>query len=142
MQLQRICAEQVVSTPSAPQVPQAWLGVLNALRMIALECRVAARADLFEACALLSIKQDTARDAHARALFKCLQQAISHHPKFYQPGTREVSFDEAWLVQALVAAKSQDHDSFAFLIRSQVPKIHQRNIAFLIKGISEKFCQV
>jgi hypothetical protein len=138
----RICSEFDSAPHSPPQIPAAWFGVLNRLRVLALECRVAAHADLFEACALLSNEQGTARDAHARALLKCLRQAIDHAPKFYRPGTTDVSFDEAWLVQCLAATKSEDHDSFSFLIRSRVPKIHQRHIAFLIKGISDRFAQV
>jgi hypothetical protein len=90
----------------------------------------------------LSHEQDIAHDAHARALLKCLRQAITRQPTFYRPGTTAVSFDEAWLVQGLAAAKAGDHDSFAFFIRSRVPKIHQRHIAFLIKGISNKLPQV
>lgn len=136
----RICADYEISNSPPPQIPFAWQGVLNRLRIIALECRAAAHADLFEACALLSHEQDIAHDAHA--LLKCLRQAITRQPTFFRPGTTAVSFDEAWLVQGLAAAKASDHDSFAFLIRSRVPKIHQRHIAFLIKGISDKFSQV
>lgn len=119
-----------------------WRGVLNTLRLVALECRVAARTDLFKACAVLSNKEDVARDAFSRALLKCLREAISSKPVFYQPGTVALSFDEAWLMRALIAARGGDGDSLAFLIRSRVPKMYQRNIAFLINGISEQFCQI
>ncbi len=83
-----------------------------------------------------------ARDAHARALLKCLRQAVSDQPVFYRPGVAEVSFDEAWLMRAIMVIASGDQDSFSFLIRSRVPKLHQRNIAFLIKGISEQFRRI
>ncbi|WP_341365598.1 hypothetical protein [Yoonia sp. BS5-3] len=131
--------------PASPEVEDFdhdWSNVLNALRMIALECRVAAQTDLFEACALLSNRQQVAQDAHARALLKCLREAISNKPVFYRPGSREVSFDEAWLMRALTAANAGDDDSFTFLLRSRVPKQHQRLVAFLIRGISEQFSQV
>ncbi len=127
------------SRPSVDHIPAEWRGCLNRLRMIALQCRSAAYTDLFNACALLSNKQDMARDAHARALLKCLRQAVSEHPVFYRPGVTQISFDEAWLMRAIMAIASGDQDSFSFLIRSRVPKLHQRNIAFLIKGISEQF---
>ena len=123
----------------AALIPGEWRGVLNALRVVALQCRSAARTDLFEACALISNKENTAHDAFAQALFKCLHEAVSVNPEFFQPGTVELSFDEAWLIRALMASKQGDGDSVAFLIRSRVPKIHQRHIAFLIKGISEQF---
>jgi hypothetical protein len=125
----------------AALIPGEWRGVLNALRVVALECRVAARTDLFEACALIANKDNTARDAYAQALFKCLSQAVKTKPVFFQPGTVELSFDEAWLIRALMAAKQGDGDSVAFLIRSRVPKIHQRQISFLVKGISDQFSQ-
>lgn len=131
---------QVPSRP-AEVLPGEWRGVLNALRVVALQCRFAARTDLFEACALISNKENTGQDAFAQALFKCLREAVATKPVFYQPGTVELSFDEAWLIRALIATKQGDGDSLAFLIRSRVSKIHQRHIAFLIKGISEQFSQ-
>jgi hypothetical protein len=123
-------------------IPNEWRGCLNTLRILALECRSAARTDLFHACALLSNKQNTARDAHARALMKCLDQAVAKQPIFYQPGVTELSFDEAWLMRAIIAARDVDSDSLTFLIRSRVPHLHQRQIAFLVTGISEQFSQV
>ncbi len=125
-----------------PDITTQWRDVLNRLRVIALECRVSAQTDLFKACALLSSQPETARDAHARALIKCLRQVTARTTTFYRPGTTEISFDEAWLVQALSAIKRGDGDSFSFLIRSRVPREHQRNIGFLIRGISEQFPQV
>lgn len=131
-----------IQVPRAAQViPGAWRGILNALRVTALDCRVAAHTDLFHACALLSNKEDTARDAFSQALFKCLSEAISTKPVFYQPGTVELSFDEAWLMRALIASRSGDGDSLSFLIRSRVPKVYQRQVSFLIKGISDQFSQ-
>ncbi|MEJ6404815.1 hypothetical protein [Yoonia sp. 2307UL14-13] len=131
----------VVQPKEAPKLPAAWREPLNTLRLIALECRSAASADLFKACAMLSIKEDTARDAHARALLKCLRQAVYTRPVFFRPGVTDISFDEAWLMRAITAAQSGDADSLSFLIRSRVPKLYQRNIAFLIKGISEQLDQ-
>ena len=127
---------------SPPDMAAQWRDVLNALRVIALECRVAAQMDLFKACAMLSTQPETARDAHARALIKCLRQVTSRKTTFFRPGTEEISFDEAWLVQALSAIKRGDGDSFSFLVRSRVPREHQRHIGFLIRGISEQFSQV
>ena len=129
-----------VETP--PVMCSEWRAILNTLRLIALECRIAAQTDLFEACALLSNKKVIVRDAFAHALLKCLRQAIHKKPIFYRPGSAGASFDEAWLMRALVAAKESDSDSFAFLIRSRVPVMYQRHIIFLVKGMSEQFTQV
>lgn len=130
---------QYVVPQTTPNPAPEWQGLLNHLRVIALECRVAAREDLFQACAMLSHKGNVARDAHARALLKCLRQALERPVTFYRPGTQEVSFDEAWLMQALGSKRAGDDDSFSFLIRSRVPRLHQRQIAFLLSGISEQF---
>lgn len=129
-----------VQTPRPAQlIPGAWRGILNALRVTALDCRVAARTDIFHACALLSNKEDTARDAFSQTLFKCLSETIRTKPVFFQPGTVELSFDEAWLIRALIASREADGDSLSFLIRSRVPRMYQRQISFLIKGISDQF---
>lgn len=135
-------AEPVTAKRPAALLPGKWRGVLNALRVVALDCRVAARTDLFEACALISNKQNTAQDAFAQALFRCIRDVVGQKPVFYRPGTVELSFDEAWLIRAIMAAAEGDSDSLAFLVRSRVPKIHQRHISFLINGISEQFSQV
>ncbi|WP_156788428.1 hypothetical protein [Roseobacter sp. CCS2] len=124
-------------TPPAPvTLPGGWLNMLNALRIVALKCRVAARTDLFEACALISNSPSAARDAYAQALLRCVREAVETKPVFFQPGTKEISFDEAWLIRALMAAKQGDSDSLTFLIRSRVRADHRRHISFLINGIA------
>jgi hypothetical protein len=122
--------------PLQPVLPDEWRRALNGLRITALECRVAARTELFIACALLAAEKDAARDAHARALLRCLRQAIRTNPVFFRPGSAEMSFDEAWLMRALMASKAGDSDSLAFLIRSRVAPQYQRQVVFLIKGIA------
>ncbi|MDX8349446.1 hypothetical protein SLH49_15780, partial [Cognatiyoonia sp. IB215446] len=64
---------------------------------------------------------------------------VGNKPVFFRPGTVELSFDESWLMRAIMAAAEDDRDSLAFLIRSRIPKIHQRHISFLINGISQQF---
>lgn len=121
-----------------PGLPDAWRGELNRLRVIALRCRVAAQTDLFRACALISSTDRADADIHAQALFKCLREALGRQGVFFQPGTAEVSFDEAWLMRAVIAAAQDDGDSLTFLIRSRVRFNHQRQMAFLIKGITRR----
>lgn len=113
--------------------------LLNHLRMTALECRAAARADLFEACAVLSISAPVARNAYAETLVKCLSQALDKTPVIFRPGVEEVSFDEAWLLRAAETAARKDWNSFEFLVRSRVPLSTRRNLASLILSISEQF---
>ncbi|MEO1640230.1 MAG: hypothetical protein AAFU41_13405 [Pseudomonadota bacterium] len=123
----------------APALTEDWRGALNALRVTALNCRVAARDDLTRACALLAQSKQQAQGAYAGALVRCLTEALGKAPVFFRPGEAELSFDEAWLTRLLMATASGDQDSLAFLIRSRVPRIYQRNIAFLIKGTAEQF---
>lgn len=120
---------------------EASRAVLNQLRLVALDCRAAARTDLFEACALLSMNNNVARTAHADALMKCLPQATGKTPKILRPGVSEVSFDEAWIMRLVACIWRGDTDSFEFLLRSRVQPWARRNIGFLIKSLSEQFSQ-
>ncbi|MDX8350722.1 hypothetical protein SLH49_22255, partial [Cognatiyoonia sp. IB215446] len=85
-------AEPIKAKRPAAFLPGKWRGVLNALRVVALDCRAAARTDLFEACALISNKQNQAQDAFAQALFKCISDVVGNKPVFFRPGTVELSF--------------------------------------------------
>lgn len=129
---------QVPDRPAVMHVPDQWRGTLNALRVVALSCRVAARTDVFRACALLSYRRSVATQAFAAALIGCLPEATGSRPVLLRPGENEVSFDEAWLIRAVMAAYQRDSDSFAFLIRSRVPRMYQRQIGFLIEGLSKE----
>lgn len=116
--------------------------ILNHLRLTALDCRASARTDLFEACALLSGDRDRAADAHAEAFIKCLPQAIGNRPRLLRPGVAEVTFDEAWIVRVVTSVLAGDMDSFAFLLRSRVSAFARRNVAFLVRGLSEQFARI
>lgn len=113
--------------------------ILNRLRILALGCRSAARTDLFEACALLSADPSVAETAHAEAFLKCLPQAIGRKVKLLRPGVEEVTFDEAWIMRLVGSASSKDDDSFGFLLRSRVAPQARRNLAYLVRSLSERF---
>lgn len=123
----------------SPSFDPVTMDIINHLRMVALDCRSAARADLFEACALLSHNPDVAKTAHAEALMKCLSQTLGKAPKMLRPGVVETSFDEAWLARLSLAARNDDDASLTFLLRSRVPLHACRNVAFLIRAISDNF---
>ncbi len=128
--------------PAAPRIDPRARPLLNHLRVVALKCRVSARTDLFEACAMLSTDKSVARAAHAETLMKCLAQATGKRPVMFRPGAEEVSFDEAWLARMVLAAATGDTDSFEFLIRSRVPHWARRNLAFLIHAVAAEFDKV
>lgn len=123
-----------------------WLSVaereiLNHVRFVALNCRSAARTDLFKACATLAIDKPTARVAHVETFVKCLSQATGKSPVFYRPGVENLSFDEAWMMRLVRACQTEDGDSFRFLLHSRVVPQARRNLGFLISAMSDQFGQ-
>lgn len=115
------------------------LAYLNYLRFTALGCRAKARADLFEACALLTLDRTASRDAFSDALMRCIDQALGKRALLFRPGTEEVSFDEAWLIQLGKALAQDDEDSACFLLKSRVPHHLRRHVRFLISHIAASF---
>ena len=118
------------------------LTALNYLRLVALACRSAAWTDLLQACAVLSQNNTVAQSTYAETLVKCLSQALGTKPVFFAPGVQEISFDEAWLIRLIQSSHRKDYHSFRFLIRSRVPHIAQRNLAFLIHSMSDSFNKI
>lgn len=118
------------------------MSIINHLRFVALQCRSAARVDLDQACALLLADPADAQMRHAETLMRGFRQAVAKRPVFFRPGTDELSFDEAWLGRLFEAVEHADDDSFRFLIQSRVPRWTQRNLAFLIRSISEEFHRI
>lgn len=112
---------------------------LNFLRFVALDCRAKARADIFEACALLSLEKSTSQVAHADALMRCLDQALGKRAVLYRPGTEETSFDEDWLLELGRAIARGDEQSTTFLIFSRVRPQSRRHVRFFMGGITECF---
>jgi len=136
---------------SKPIPPQNDLGAaydsgtrerLNTLRLCAMECRVAARTDLFEACALLRIDGEDAKRTFVTTFIKCFSEAVHGPVKWYRPGVIDVTFDEAWVLRCLASIEAGDHSSLEFLLRSRVAKSDRRYIGFLLGRISDQFSQV
>lgn len=113
--------------------------VLNRLRMTAMGCRVAARTDLFEACALLSLDGETAKRTFVDTFVKCLSDAVHKPIRWFNPGVPELSFDEAWVLQCLTCIRNDDRASLKFLLKSRVAASDRRYIGFLLGRISEQF---
>ncbi|RVV97437.1 hypothetical protein EKE94_12865 [Mesobaculum littorinae] len=122
-------------TPDQP--PRPWLQedaprhALFHLRMAALNCRAAARLDLFRACQMLSLDRDAAATATAEALVRTLGQALHRAPRFYRPGSADISFDESWLVSLIGALQRGDDMSATFLLHSRVSPEARRSVGFL-----------
>lgn len=104
-------------------------------------CRAAARADLFEACALLSVDGEDAKRTFVDTFVKCLSTAVKKQIKWFVPGTSELSFDEAWVMRCIDCIEGDDYSSLDFLLRSRVAGPDRRYIGFLLARISEQFRQ-
>jgi len=124
---------------STPEVDAPSMAFLNHLRFISMACRVQPRADLFEACALLAASRTASREAHAEALMRCLHEAVGKRITLFSPGTAEISFDEAWLLQLGRALCREDEASVSFLLGRRVAPENRRLIRFLVGRIAECF---
>ena len=107
---------------------------LAALRMAALSCRSAARLDVFEACASLSLEPDPS--VSTEALIRALPQAFGLRPVLFRPGNPAVSFDEAWLLRLIDAQRMGRTDDAAFLLTSRVAASMRRHVGFLAGAIA------
>jgi hypothetical protein len=103
-----------------------------------MECRVAARTDLFEACALLALGGETSKHSFMSTFVKCLSDAVHAPVKWYQPGATDVTFDEAWVLRCLSVIETGDTDNLSFLLRSRVAPRDRRYIGYLLGRISER----
>lgn len=125
-----------------PAVSDAQRNLLNRVRLSGMACRVAAHTDLFEACALLSLDGEDAKRTYLETFVKCLSDAVSKRIIWFQPGSEEVSFDEAWVLRCVGSIQNNDRNSLDFLLRSRVAPADRRYIGFLMARISEQFPQI
>ncbi|MFK7879439.1 hypothetical protein [Roseobacter sp.] len=113
--------------------------ILTHLRLAALACRAAARTDIFEACALLSLDGENAKQSYTDTLVKCLGGALNTPIIWLRPGVEELSFDEAWLMRCFEKLASKENPNLNFLLCSRVAPSQRRYIRFLIARISDRF---
>lgn len=110
---------------------EAAFRLINGLRLVGLRCRAGRRAPPIEACRLIA-EPDASRDTARDVLMRSLPQALGRMPVLFAPGTHELSFDEAWLLQLVSALRDDDADSATFLLRSRVPAHARRGLVFLL----------
>ncbi|MEL6119561.1 MAG: hypothetical protein AAGL92_05045 [Pseudomonadota bacterium] len=121
----------------APEVPEDVRPLLNKLRFAATTCRASARLDIFAACAVLDPNETRAEAAQINTLLRVMGQALGKEPVFLRPGVETTSFDERWLIAALMAKTAGDENSFAFLLLSRVEHSKRRIFALLLSGLAE-----
>ncbi|MEM6696595.1 MAG: hypothetical protein AAF626_18180, partial [Pseudomonadota bacterium] len=69
-------------------------------------------------------------------------EALAKRAVLFRPGTAELSFDEAWLVQLASALRRDDELSVRFLLHSRVGREHHRHMRFLLSRITEQFSRI
>lgn len=122
---------------SLDEFPSGVREVLGRLRLAALACRAVARVDVFHACATLSLKPEVAQAEVAEALMRVLPEALGRRPRFYRPGVKSVSFDEAWILRLIEAHLAGRPDDVAFLIGSRVVPPLRRQVGFLTVTLAQ-----
>lgn len=83
-------------------------------------------------CARLQASRSTSWEAHADALTRGLAEALGTHPRFYRPGTHELTFDEGWLIQFGQALERGDITNIEFAMKSRVLPEHRRMLSYLV----------
>ncbi|MGX9356960.1 hypothetical protein ACS3SW_17870 [Roseobacteraceae bacterium S113] len=115
---------------------------INHLRVISLRCRAAPAPAPVESCAMIGPISPEMRLVHAATLLGALPEILGRLPVIYRPGSADISFDEAWLIQLARSLSRQDSSSAAFLLNSRAPRHSHRAMTYLMRSISEQFALV
>jgi len=124
------------------QMTLAQRAVLNHLRLAAMACRAAARTDLYEACALLTLDGEDAKRTFVETFLKCLPGATRKPITWFAPGAAELSFDESWVMRCLFCIWDDETSNLSFLLKSRITPADRRYIGFLLGRISDQFSQI
>ena len=110
--------------------------VVNKLRFLMIDCRKESRISVDEACKLIQIDKKKSAKYFAYNILRTLEEVIGKKPIFRNPGEKNLSFDEQWIVSLIYSYKSNDQISTKFLINSRVENLNKRSyITFLIDGL-------
>lgn len=126
-----------LDVPPRHSIPDSMRAVLNRVRFHASTCRASAYLDIYQACSVIDPTAPDAEDVQIRVLLRVLGQALDKQPTFLRPGEQSLSFDESWLIAALLARLNKDDDSFAFLIQSRVALPKRRVFGLLLTRLAE-----
>ena len=118
------------------KIPPKDSGILEFLRVAYQLCRTKPKIDFFRACDVLKTSEEAALSAYVETLVRGLPAALQRSIIFHNPGSDELSFDEAWLLRAIQCYASCDEDSLAFLLKSRAKPESYPHLMFLISKIS------
>lgn len=134
--LARIAATSPLRACRAVPFTLAEMAVLNQLRRAAMAGRVAARTDLFAACASLKTRVCTQPMGCMDTFVRCLPEAMGRPVIWFAPGAHEVSRDEAWAMRCLDRITAGDDASLTFLLATRIRNVDRCNIGYLLGRIA------
>lgn len=130
-------SRSALRAPLSDPGPDLDMQTLAFLRVHGARTRCLARSDVFTCCAATLCDKACPVEMRAVALLRALSAADALGAlRFYEPGAREVSFDEHWLMSALSAAARDDTDSLTFLLARRLPQAVRRQIGALTIALS------
>tara|TARA_Y100000287_G_scaffold51252_1_gene40080 strand:- start:680 stop:997 length:318 start_codon:yes stop_codon:yes gene_type:complete len=91
-----------------------------------MEVRAYPRLDILKACQLISLDIDLLSSEMLEIFIRSLPEAFGRQVVIHNPGTKQLSWDEKWLLSIIEAVSRADYDSVHFLIRSAVKQKHRR----------------
>ena len=100
--------------------------LLERARACAMEVRAYPRLDILKACQLISLDIDLLSSEMLEIFIRSLPAAFGRQVVIHNPGTKQLSWDEKWLLSIIEAVSRADYDSVHFLIRSAVKQKHRR----------------
>jgi hypothetical protein len=121
--------------PAACPTAGAERGLVEASRRLAGRCRAACRLDPHCACVRLAGGRAPAA-VWAEALLRILREGLGRPPRFYAPGSAELSFDERWLAALVAAHRRRDMASARFLIARRIRPEARGAVRFLAAGLA------
>ena len=124
------------STYGFSQIPGKDSGLLDFLRVTNQLCRAKSKIDLIPACEMLKAREEAALSAYVETLVRGLPSLLGRVARFHQPGSEELSFDEAWLIRIIHSYVAQDNTSVAFLLNSRVKREARPQLTYLLEKIS------
>ena len=117
-------------------IPGENSGLIDFLRVTHQLCRTKPKIDFIRACDVLKAREEAALSAYVETLIRGLPAALQRVIKFHNPGSSEMSFDEAWLMRTIQSHIVRDENSLAYLLTSRVRPEARPHLVFLIEKIS------
>jgi hypothetical protein len=117
-----------------PPLAAGDVALVEFLRECARAAQLSEQLELHRVCPLT---EESAR-AYGRALLRALGAASTRRMVFHPRRTREIGFDERWLLRVLRALQSGDDASAAVLIAGRSGRSGRRILGWLARGLAER----